>query len=251
MMSVKGPTRLVYKGLTARLRPQFDEEYRTLIRSYQADDAFRALVREVAEAMELVVLDVSNLGIVLAPRPGSRFAMTSAEYRAKLGVEDRGVLALIQVAVAATFFPSPSSLEAIERANEFTATLGRIRENLLGLCHELEKGFAIDPKAVPSELEEGWRIVLRKPTVRDRDDREGRTATRAGTRRLDEMIHLVLSNLVESGMLRREETQGEPFYLPTRRYKVQLRELAANELFGLCHRIANAAQTSEGPNASD
>lgn len=251
MSPIWNAARLVYKGLAPRQRPIMDEEYRELIKSHEADETFREQVRDIADAMGLAVLDVSSHGIVLAPRPESRFATTAAEYRAKVSIEDRGLIALIQVAVAATFFPTAASLEFLERASEVTATAGRIRENLQTLCRGLEKRFTADPAAVPLELEEGWRIVLRKPSVRDRAERDDERARRAATGDLDGLVQIVLKNLVDNGMLRREDTQREPFYLPTRRYRVHLREMAANEIFDLCHRIAATVEVSEVAHAAD
>lgn len=230
--------RLVLKGLSPRLRPATDLEYRELVAEYMADDAFRGVVHTIAGAFEMRVLDVSPMGIVLAPHPETRFAATVSDYRARLGEVDRGLLALIQVAVAATFFPTAASLEIIDRPGEVSVTVSRIRDNLLALCRRLEQAFTADPKAVPSELRETWRVVLERPIFSPSLDREAGRARRAAPRELDGIIRIVLNNLEDQGMVRSETSRDEPFYLPLRRYKVQLRELAANEVFDFCHRLA-------------
>ena len=230
--------RLVLKGLSPRLRPASDLEYRDLVAEYMADDAFRAVVHTIAGAFEMKVLDVSPMGIVLAPHPETRFAATVSDYRARLGEVDRGLLALIQVAVAATFFPTAASLEIIDRPGEVSVTVSRIRDNLLALCRRLEQAFVADPKAVPSELREAWRVVLERPILSPSLEKEAGRARRAAPRELDGIIRIVLNNLEDQGMVRSETSRDEPFYLPLRRYKVQLRELAANEVFDFCHRLA-------------
>lgn len=230
--------RLVMKGLSPRLRPSADTEYRDLLNAYLADMEFRDLVHTIAGAFEMRVLDVSPAGIVLAPQPGSRFAATISDYRNRLGDVDRGLVALVLVAVAATLFPTAASLEIIDRPGEASVNISRIRDNLLGLCQRLEDAFNANPKSVPEQLRECWRSVLERPVVRPSLDKDAGKSRRAGLSELDGLIRIVLNNLEEQGMVYKEQARDEDEYFPTRRYKIHLRELAANEVFDFCGKLA-------------
>lgn len=57
------------------------------------------------------LVDVLDHAIVLAPTsPGTIFATTLTEFRTGLGEMSRGAIALIHIAIAATFFPTASVL---------------------------------------------------------------------------------------------------------------------------------------------
>lgn len=234
--------RLVMKGLNPRLRPSGDMEYRDLLNTYLADMEFRDFVHTIACALETRVLDVSPAGIVLAPQPGSRFAATISDYRSRLGDVDRGLVALVLVAVAATFFPTAASLEIIDRPGEASVNVSRIRDNLIGLCQRLEQAFNANPKSVPEQLRECWRSVLERPVVRPPMDKDVGKPRRAALSELDGLIRIVLNNLEDQGMVFKEQTRDEDEYFSARRYKVHLRELAANEVFDFCGKLARDAQ---------
>lgn len=239
--TVRRAARLVFKGLNPRLRPAADLEYRELVAEYLADPPFREMVHSIAGAFEMDVLDVSPTGIVVAPRPETRFAATVSDYRARLADVDRGLIALMLVAVAATFFPTAASLEILDRPGEVSVTVSRIRDNLVALCRRLEQAFVAEPRAVPEPLREAWRTVLDRPVVTPSMDKDAGRPRRAAPRELDGLIRIVLNNLEEQGMVRSEPARDEDIYWPLRRYKVQLRELAANEVYEFCSQLARQA----------
>lgn len=231
--------RLIYKGLAPRGRPSADEDYKELLRRYQASDEFRQSVHSVAEGLELRVLDVSQYGIVLSPAEGGLFAMSAADFRAQVNDKDRGVIALIQVAIAATFFPTAESLNDLDRRPP-PATLRQIRDRLIGLCRELERRYQAAPTPIMDGLLEGWRAILQKPVLQERAERDGsKGRSRAALSNLDGTIQIVAQRMCEHGCLSEERTSDVPLYIALHRYRIQLRDLASNALFALCQEMTH------------
>ena len=227
--------RLVYKGLSPRLHPQHDQEYRALIRKWLAEPAFREQAQAVAEGLELELLDVSENGLVLAPRDAeSRFAMGLSEYRKSLVRDghklERGTIAVLQAGIAAAFFPTAAKLDDPDESVE-TVRLADIREVVLNLCHRIADLQPGDALAMPAVLRGAWDQLLALP-VHQHD------AKRASLSSLDGALRLVLGQLREQGLVQYEEGSDGGFYFPSRRYRLLLARHAAGGLFALCHRLA-------------
>lgn len=227
--------RLVYKGLSPRVHPQQDREYRELIRRWLAEPAFRELAQAVADGLELALLDVSENGVVLAPRDAeSRFAMGLSDYRRSLARDghklERGTIAVLQAGVAAAFFPTAAKLDDPDEAVE-TVRLSDIREVVLNLCHQLASLQQGDAEAMPTVLRRAWDQLLALP-VHQHD------AKRASLSSFDGALRLVLNQLREQGLVQYEEASDGGFYFPSRRYRLLLARHAAGGLFALCHQLA-------------
>ena len=76
-------------------------------------------------------------------------------------------------------------------------------------------------------LREAWRAVLAKP-LRQPDSKVATPSS------LEGMVKLVLKRLEDYGLLKKESGDEQDFWLPTPRYRAQLRELAANAIFQKC-----------------
>ena len=222
---------LIYKGLSPRASAlRGDADYRALLAHWRADPEFRDLVGDLAPMLDLRVIDVLEQAIVLAPMgPESVFAATLTDLRRDLGEMSRGILAQIHVAIAATFFPTAATLVgAGEDHGAVTATPQQIAALLLEQCRRLDERTPDDPDLDESGLAEAWRELLRLPETRP----DG--SQRAGLGSLIGMIKLVMNQLSDHGMVQALETTDGETYMPTPRYRLQVRELAAHELFERC-----------------
>lgn len=233
----RNAARLLYKGLNPKAHPQHDREYLDLVRTWIAEPDFRELVDGAAEGFELVVLDVSERGIVIAPKgPNSRFAMGVSEYRRSLerdGTDiQRGTIVVLQVGIAAAFFPTAGKLENLDDSSE-TLRLADIRDVVLNLCRRLAEHEQGDAQALPSILRRAWDMLLSLP-VHQPD------AQRASLSSLDGAVQLVLNQLRDQGLVRFQEGADGGFYYPSRRYRLLLARRASGTLFALCHRLAAA-----------
>ena len=94
--------------------------------------------------------------------PDSVFAATLTDLRRDLGEMPRGALALIHVAIAATFFPTATVLTGTQDDHaEVSATSARIAALLREHCRRLEDEASDDPDLEEAGLVEAWRELAR------------------------------------------------------------------------------------------
>ena len=219
---------LINKGLSPRATAlRGDVDYLQLLAHWRADPGFRQLVEDLAPMLGLRVIDVLEQAIVLAPSgPDSVFAATLTDLRGEMS---RGALALVHVAIAATFFPTAVALTgAQDDFAEVSATPARIAAVLREHCGRLEAEAGDDPELAEAGLAEAWRELARLPDARPDGSQRAALSSLAG------MVKLVLNQLEDHGMVQTLDTSEGETYFPTPRYRLQVRELAANELFERC-----------------
>jgi hypothetical protein len=222
--------RLVAWGLRTGARPAQEPEYAELVARYRDRSDFREAARAAADALDLDVLDVSSHGIVLGPRPESVFSLKPAEFLpGAMTADDRLISGLIQVAIAAHIYPRAVDLEESPELERRPVTVSAIDEALRELCARLADHSRSDPDPAADEalsgLYEAWRVYqARVPVKETADDRRPRSTTRR-------MIERVLDRLCDFGAFQRQ-AHGETIrYRPTRRYQIQVQNLAAEAVF--------------------
>jgi len=154
MNRARDAARLVYKAIQPALSPVNDAQYRELLDLYRAEPTFAAMVEEIAEGLELAVLDFSERGLVVVPTSReSKFAMRMTDIRSGLKPEQKAALVLAHVAVAAVFYPTTSGLED-DRFVPPPASLAQFRDTLLALARRMKDGAEEEPdlKEFPVEL---------------------------------------------------------------------------------------------------
>lgn len=237
--TARNAARLVYKAIQPALSPVNDTEYRELLDLYRAEPTFQAMVVEVADGLELAVLDFSERGLVAAPASReSKFAMRITDLRGSLKPAAKAGLVLAHVAIAAVFYPTTSGLED-DRFVPTPASVAQFRDTLLALAQRLKDSAENhDTGDVPVELAPGWELICALPLVL-------RDAQRASPNSVTGLIGLALSNLVTGGLLRidRDATdEDQVTYTPTHRLQVQLRELTLRTLFQIAQSGTPAGQ---------
>ena len=220
-------TRLIYKSLHLGLSPTNDAEYRELLGKYRADGAFSEAVQEAAIGLELVILDVSERGLIVAPSSReSRFSLRLADLRQHLSGEQKIALAMAHLAIAAVFFPTTDRLED-DAKTPLPATVSRFRDTLLSLVNRLAETDA--PVESTEDLLAGWELLKRLPPVNPK-------AERASTNSVEGFVKLALKQMAEYGLVRLEresEDETQALYTATHRLRVHLRELTLPRLFDL------------------
>jgi hypothetical protein len=140
----------VYKGLAIGQTPASDREYGELVRKYLADPAFRELVHEVADAMELVLLESvsEERGLLLAPASQeSRFAWRLMDIRQNSMEEhEKAMLLLAHLAIVASFFPTAESLEEANTLY-YPVKFASVRDRVLGMASRFAKADAYTGRA--------------------------------------------------------------------------------------------------------
>lgn len=210
--------------------PANDLEYRELLSRFRADGAFAELVQAQAAGLELVILDVSERGLVLAPaNRESRFSLRMSDLRQHLTKDQKVALVLSHLAISAVFFPTTDRIED-EAKTPLPATVARFRDTLLSLVGRLAEANPVDSgESEAEELILGWQLLKRLPAVNPR-------AERASTSSVEGFIKLALKQMSEYGLVRLErdsEDEAQALYTATHRLRVHLRELTLPRLFHL------------------
>lgn len=226
--TVRNAARLVYKALHTNLSPANDTLYRELLDLYRADTRFAADVREIAEGMELSILDFSDRGLIVVPTSReSRFAVRIADIRTNLKPDQKAGLVLAHIAIASVFFPTTDGLED-DNYIPPPASVAQFRDALHALSRRL-KDAGEDLQDVPLDLAPGWELVCSMPAAVP-------ASQRATPNSVTGLIGMALTNMVSGGLahLDRDSTdESLATYTPTHRLRVQLRELTLRRLFEL------------------
>jgi hypothetical protein len=237
---VRHATRLVYKALHTSLSPVNDPEYRELLGQYRANPAFATQVQDVATGMELIVLDVSERGLIVVPSSReSRFAVRMTDIRAGLDAAQKASLLLAHVAIAAVFFPTTDGLDA-DNYTPPPSSVSNCRDTLYALARRLKESSSL-PADIPSELAPGWEAVSAMPLVLP-------AGQRASPNSLVGIVKLALGHMQANGLVRLDRDADEDasvMYTATHRLRVQLRELALRRLFDIAQEAVRTPAAAE------
>ena len=228
--------RLIQWGLDPRSRPAQESEYQGLIERYLDREPFRNLVQEVSRGMGLLILDVGEHGLILAPTEESFFALRPAQFRpTSASTDDRLVDGLVQLAVASTIFPRDRDLDDDSSIARPATTVEEVEETLRTICQRLEEDSRgrPDPSAAEEDigLYEAWRVFKRRlRAMETRDDRKAQRTTRRA-------VEYGLDRLREFGCFTKAPQGDDATYQPTYRYQVLVKQLAATAAFQALQRI--------------
>lgn len=149
---------LVRYGLSPKTRPRNDGEYNALVVRYLTDGGFRSLVHAVAVGQGLIVLACDRMeGIVLAPTEDSPYRMRLSDYVLVQSTDTRLLHGLVQLAIAATAYPTAAALEDSSRLASVSAN--QIYERIRAVLDE-EAAAADAPEDDPDD-EPVWRAIRR------------------------------------------------------------------------------------------
>jgi hypothetical protein len=236
--------RLIQWGLRVKERPALQAEYKELIDRIQDRSDFRLLVSQLAEGLGLRILDWGEHGLALAPAGDSPFGLKGASFRPnRADADDRLLDGLVQVAIAATLFPTAQELEEDAVVARPPVTVDEIDETLRRICDrlaEVAKEHA-DPSAadVSAGIYEAWRVYHSRLSV------QGTRDNRAAPRTTQRIIEKNLIRLVELGCFVQQHNDALIFQA-TWRYHVLVKELAASTLYQQVQNLLDQAATSHG-----
>ncbi len=226
MPTVRHAARLVYKALHTTAAPVNDAEYRELLALYRADPAFKLHVQDVAEGLTLVILDVSERGLIVVPsNRESKFAVRMTDIRTGMSVDQRAAIVLAHVAIASVFFPTTDGLDD-DNYNPPPVSAALLRDTLHSLSRRLK-----DASDLPADLEmdiaPGFELIAAMPVALP-------AGQRASTNSVVGILKLALTHMRENGLVRLDrdaEDDTAVTYTATHRLRVQLRELTMRRLY--------------------
>jgi hypothetical protein len=237
--------RLIQWALRPLARPAQEAEYQELVTLYFDDPTFRSTVRETADGLGLLVLDVSEHGLVLAPREESVFAFKPADFRPGAArAEDRLLDGLAQIAIAATVFPCARDLDEDPDLVRAPVTVEEVEAQLRGLCERLAELARSEPDPQASDEERGlveaWRIYQRRQEILDtKDDRQAARATRR-------IIERGLDRLRDFGCFTETRQGDERAWQPARRYHTLVQQFAATRVHEIVREVVNRGRGGPG-----
>ncbi|WP_236192374.1 MULTISPECIES: hypothetical protein [Pseudomonas] len=231
--------RLLYKAMAISANPANDPDYRHLVARFRGERMFAEVVNGVAAGMELVILDVSERGLVIAPTGrNSRFSLRPTDLRRSMSEQDKVAMVLIHLAIAAVFYPTTDHIEDEGRA-PFPSTLAEIRDKVLAIANSLRSSAEGDSYAA-EQLRPGWSFLLDLPVFIP-------GAERASMKSVEGLVRVSLRRLQDYGLVRNEgdeEMLDKTVFTPTHQLRVQLRELTLPNLFKAV--AAAAAPSNQG-----
>lgn len=219
-------SRLLYKALQINLSPANDAEYRELLARYRSNPVLKQVLAEVAEGMQLQVLDVSERGLIVAPTgKESRFSLRMSDLRKQpMSEEQKVATALCMLAISAVFYPTQELLDDESRF-PIPARVPKFRDSLLVLAERMKEQDG-DDNLVIEEMRPGWGYILQIAPMQP--DRPNSISS------VDGLIRMVLRQMKESGLVtatRGDDDDDSRDFTPTHRLRINLRERTLPRLF--------------------
>jgi hypothetical protein len=219
--------RLFHYAFSLRERPgPHNPEYTQLIQDYQNHPEMRCIFDQFADACLLEVLEVSPVGVFLAPklgdrRNGSTFCYRLADYKSFEDSNDRILHGVIQLVLASYVFPTPERLDDPIDSLGPAVRVAQFVDHLDQLLEQFRQSCAQMPSNKPEE-EPIWQqlrtMVIQMPTETGRQPRHT----------LVRHVQTACAILEREGFFRKQESRpGDPEkYLPLPQYRVHVRHLA-------------------------
>lgn len=215
-------------GLDPQARPATDPEYKRVVDRVGDEAEFSTALRGLAAGLGLRVADVSWMGVILVPVPGSIFAMKWTEYReqSSTGADARMLDGLIHIAIMATVFPLEQDLIDTSSRQRTPVTTDEVDRTLRSICTAMEAqpDAHQDPLAhrEAAGLYEAWRVY--KQRLPDGPRRGAMKGTKF-------LIEEAFEFLIRNGCMQRTKYIGQEAFQPTQRYRVLVQDFAADPLY--------------------
>lgn len=232
---------LVRYGCRPRLRPLADARYRDLLQRFRMESPFRDRVEAIAQGLGVEVIAAHpQEGLVLHPQDGGLFTYRLRDDLRRTA-EQRLVLGLVHVAIAARAYPTEHDLdnESVQRVG-----VGEVDDFVRHLVEQLrEASKGEDGLPVPeAAVDAVWRLYARRPGGKPTPG--GRGVTQHSTQ---SVIREALEWLVHQGMAMPAPEFGAGHYRLLHRFRLQVREAAALPAFEVLRDIRRAQDAASTP----
>lgn len=219
--------RLFHYACNIRERPGVQNpEYAQLIKDYHSLPDMRCIFDSYADACLLEVLEVSEVGVFLAPklggrRQGSAFSYRLTDYKTFDDPRERVLHGVIQLVIASFVFPSPERLEDPIDSLGPAVRVAQLVAHLDGLLEQFRQASQRMPSENPDD-DPVWQQL--RVLVREMPTDTGRQARHTLTRQ----VQTACAVLEREGFFRKQEARpGDPEkYIPLPQYRVHVRHLA-------------------------
>lgn len=215
----RAAARLVAFAMQPRLMRGAEPDYDALCVRYRSEVGFAELVDDVADGLELIVLGLTDTGLIVAPHSDSFLRYKLAEFTESMRGFDtkrRTFYGLVMCAIAASAYPRESDLDDTVVVRRSVTQIC----DLLAATANIHETDDAPPSDDPAD-EPMWRIVTTIPRVHR--NRSGRIDEHCQQR----IVERVFDWLIDQGMANRTPVEGT--YQLLDRFRVHARELAGHD----------------------
>ncbi len=235
--------RLIQYGLQPGMIPFNEPEYMELVDRFIDRQPFRGMVRDVADGLGLIVVDVNDRGIFMGTSNQSVFAMKPSEFRSGTSGEDRLLDGLIQIAIAATVYPRQRDLDEDSYEAKPPITVAEVDQMLRELSESAKSRVGdsdLSDEQLQQGIQEAWRVYESRPAVRKmKSGLHSKDSTHG-------LIYKHLQLLANQGCFTVIGSKDSPSFRPTLKYQILVKELAASELHREFHELIATATGDDG-----
>lgn len=218
--------RLVAYALRPRQTPWTSAEYTELLRRYEGDAQFRAIVDGVTEGMGMRVVDATRNGLFLTATEGSPFRLAADDYKQNMSAQERVLHGVIQVAIAAFSFPKADVLDQDDAVAPALVTPTRLAEYIRKFAETQAARSPAEANGDDSAERRAWRDALARAMTMET------SGGKESARSLTGMCRHALDFLERQGLMRVVDEENA-VYQGTTAYRIRLKYHAAHELLTL------------------
>jgi len=224
--------RLITFALRPTQTPWTVREYAELLRRYEEDSDFRAIVDGVTEGMGLRIVDVSRNGFFFTANEGSPFRLTIDDYKPNMSAQDRVLHGVIQVAVAAFSFPKAEVLDQDDNVAPAQISPGGLAEYIRKFAETEAARFPSDT-VEENEESRAWREALARALTMET------SSGKESAKSLTGMCRQALDFLERQGLMRTVSDEKNIFQ-GTTAFRIRLKYYGGHELLTLMRNTAKA-----------
>lgn len=228
--------KLIGFALRPRQTPWTTREYTDLLRRYDEDPQFRAVVDGVSEGMGLRIVDVSRSGLFLNPAEGSPFRLTADDYKANMGAQERILHGVIQVAIAAYSFPKADVLDQDDTVAPAYITPAKLAEYVRRFAESEAARVSSGNGAEEPDERRVWQDALARALTMET------AGGKESARSLTGLCRHALDFLERQGLMRIVDEENG-IYQGTTAFRIRLKYQGAHDLL-IRMREATAAPTT-------
>ncbi|ACN17963.1 conserved hypothetical protein [Desulforapulum autotrophicum HRM2] len=168
MSDIQDASYLITCGLKPKLVPNKNPRYRELLERYNLDAEFHGVVEEITAGQGLVILDSSRLLVLGLKDQNSPYAPTIRDVFGNVKPEERMMIGMSILALAAFCYPTPESLD---NPQVIYPSCYNIRERMRELV-EMASNIQTDEE-VPG-LRQVWEIIKSNEPIQRKNEKHTR-----------------------------------------------------------------------------
>ncbi|WP_371801688.1 DUF6063 family protein [Candidatus Lokiarchaeum ossiferum] len=209
--------RILYYGLEFPKKIMYIHEYSELFREYQINSALQIFVETLAESLNLNILAVEKTGVYLSPSHNSPFSPNLSDIPVLGKESNRGLYALILMAVAAYFFPTPDRFQD-QGYSSVGVTTEKLHDFITGKINEVIDKFGEEILATSAESPHCIKLLADYRKLHKESEINSKSTALY-------FIKTAFDHLKHERLITEESDE----YLPTNKFRIFMEEFSTNE----------------------